>query len=315
MAYIKQKCIVFVIALLIPAVFPQYCFSAKIAVITRENIVPYATFLEGFQGGFEQRSDKSHILKVFSISPPDVSDSDPVRREIAAFNPAIIVCIGSGSLNFSVKHFPGTPMIYSMVLHAPRFANHGSKHILGISMEPDILQKLKMIKRIDKNIKQIGTVYNPEESGRDVEAARAVAAKLGLQFEAVPIVSPKAAFNAVEPLMSRLDAFILFFDRTVLTPQTIGQVFTTSFRGNVPVIGLSEKYVRLGALFSIDIDIRKLGRETWDQTVSCLQAASGCSGARKASPDSWGLIINEKIAEKMNLSIPADVRREVMKVY
>jgi putative ABC transport system substrate-binding protein len=193
-----------------------------------------------------------------------------------------------------------------MVLSPRELADTGKPGVLGISMDTDPGPKFEVLRAIKPGVKKVGAVYDPAESGEQVQAAAAAAVKAGLEFEALPVASPGEAPKAVERLMSGVDAFMLFFDRTVMIPQTIEAVFFASFRSNVPVIGFSEKYAALGALFSIEARTRDLAREAWKQTEACLADRENCRGIKQ--PATTGrLVINKKTADKMGLSIPDSI--------
>jgi putative tryptophan/tyrosine transport system substrate-binding protein len=282
--------------------FPQFCIAQKIALITRKNVVPYDAFLDGYKYACERSHNKGCKLKVFYLNLQNASEENLVK-DVLSYEPDLLVSIGSGALSFSASFFPDIPQIYSMVLNPYSVLKNKKINGIGVSMQVDIKSKLKILKQIMKDIKRIGTVYNPIESSSQIHEAEIAAKEMGLEFYPVPISSSSMAIKANHDVIDRVDAYILFFDRTVLTPAIIEHLFKISFRKKVPVIGVSPKYVKLGSLFSVDCETREIGHEAWRYTKLYLANPGNYHGL-KVPECSQKITINSKIADKMNISIP-----------
>ncbi len=282
---------------------PSSSYAGRIAVVARSRIIPYEQFVEGYMKAYRESSESRDRCDVFYLSP-DKSDSErTARQNIHLYNPDIIIAVGSAALHFTRYYFSQLPVVYSMVLNPYAESASDDSGCLGISMSVSVEEKLKVLKHIKNGITTIGTVYDPDETHVQVQEARNSANRYGYDFVAVPVSSPKEVIPAIDDVMSRADVYMLFFDRTVLSMQSLEHLFTCSFRRSVPVIGLSEKYVQRGALFSLDYDVAMLGKETWRYTVLCMENPDQCSGVKKVSFPVH-LNVNRKIADKMNLILP-----------
>jgi len=296
----KISCAYFILFCLAAA--PHLCQASNIAVITRNDIIPYTVFLEGYtQAG--KSAEQRHAIKIFEADPRNPDNDKDIAGQVAALKPDILLCIGLHAVTFRQIHFPNITMIYSMVFGTPGQAIQGKAPALELSMNINPGKKIAVLRELHPNIRTIGAVYDPNQAGDQVTEAIREAKKQGLAFDAVSIASSRDAMAAVEAVFSRTDAFMLFFDKTVLTPQVLEAIFTCSFRSKAPVIGLSEKYVNLGALFAIECDVKALGQEAWRSTESCLADREKCSGVKTAQ-EKGRLVINKKIADKMGLKIP-----------
>lgn len=293
--------------LLCLAALPEISYSASIAVITRSDIVPYRTFVDSYKEECRKFGRDRHTLQVFSIDSENADEKNSISTAIAAYKPDIIVCTGTTAVKFARENFQKIPLIYSMVLNPREIQDTGKPGMIGVSMEIDAATKFNVLREIKPDIRKAGTVYDPAESGEQVKEAVAAARKAGIEFLAVPVSSPREAVTAIEKVMAEVDAFMLFLDRTVLTPQTVEALFISSFRSKVPVIGFSEKYVSLGALLSIEVQISDFARETWKYTEECLAVSENCQGKKKAT-STGKIVINRKIAEKMGLKIPDSIK-------
>jgi len=285
------------------AVLPAFCHAARIALLTRSDIAPYSAFIDSYREAYKKTGSDRHTLRVFSLDSEKQVETSVTVSDIRAYGPNIIVCTGTGAVQFARQHFPQIPLVYSMVLSPREIADTVKTGLLGIGMDTDPGLKFEVLRAIKPAVKKVGAVYDPAESGDQVQAAAAAAAKAGIDFQTMPVATPREAVAAIEKLMTGVDAFMLFFDRTVLTSQTIDALFICSFRSKVPVIGFSEKYAALGALFSIEAQITDLAGETWKYTEVCLADTESCRGIKK-SATAGKLVINKKIADKMELKIP-----------
>jgi len=232
---------------------------------------------------------------------PDLN-TDDLNDEIASFKPDLIITVGSGALKYALKQFRDIPVIYSMVINPNTFKGVSQKHVFGVSMQASIDDKFAVLKKIMTSVKKVGVVYNPSESGEQVRAARISANKMGLELKALPVSSSKDAISAIDDAMMSVDAYLLFFDKTVLTRQAVSHLLTLSFRRRIPIIGLSEKYVNLGALFSLDVEIPDVA----SAVIRCAELTINgemCSvNDVKALP--FRVTVNRKIANKFKIIIP-----------
>jgi len=280
---------------------PQSVFSSNIAVITRKNIIPYETFLNGFNNSFKKSKISQEKIKEFYFEPN--LNIDDLNEKIVSFKPDLIITVGSGALKYALKQLPDIPIIYSMIINPETIEGIHQKHVSGVSMLASIDDKFVMLKKIIPNVKSVGAVYNPSECGKEVRAAITSAKKVGLELKAVPVPSSKETITAMDNVMASVDAYLLFFDRKVLNQQTFSHLLSLSFRKKIPIIGLSEKYVNLGALFSLDVEINDISSTVLRCAELIINEGRECS-INKTKSLPWELTVNKKIADKMGIIIP-----------
>lgn len=295
-----HKIFILFFVVLLPAVSAS---AGNIAIITRKDILPYETFIEGYNEAYKKSGLKNHTLKVFSTDPLKNFSDENIASEVSSFKPDIIIAVGTNSVKLAELCCPNVPLIYSMVIDSRRIANMKKANQCGIVMESDMDQRLETLLQFKKTAKRIGTVYNSSESEEQFKELQQAARKKNLILDAAPVLSAKDALPAIEAVIGRNDAFMLLFDKSLLVPQVLEYLFSCSFRSKVPVIGLSEKYASLGALFAVEYDIKDLGVDTWKHTAAFLAGADICTGLQKPTA-SLRLVINKKIAEKMEITMP-----------
>jgi len=297
----KRWIVAFLLMCAVSAACPQTGAAENIAVISRKDIIPYETFREGYYEAFGKKK-AGHRVKTFYLSSGEGGSTEDVIQKLTSFRPGALMCIGTGALEFAGAYFPDIPKVYAMVIDPPA-QRQGHARTLGVDMRVPFREKLELLREFKSDAKAIGAVYDPAATEEEVQKAEEAARALGLTFSAVALSSPKEAISAIDGLMDHIDAYLLLLDRTLLSPHVVEHLLTESFRRNVPVIGPSEKYVRMGALFSVDHELEGLADAAWQYTLVCLDRQEACSGL-KTVKGAEKIFINGKIAEKLNVVIP-----------
>ena len=289
-------------AIIVIACISRCADAANIALITRDDIAPYREFARQFEDAVRRYGNPDHSLRVFSLSRDD-SDLTQLSEKVRQSSSAVLVCVGAGAADFCREHFSGTPRISCMIPSHRDLIRSVQAGALGISMDPDPALKFEALRALLPNAKTVGAVYDPAESGELIHAAAAAGRMHGMTLTAMQVSEAKDAPASVEKIMGQVDAFLLFYDRTILTPQTLEVLLNASFFRNVPVIGFSEKYAALGAPLSFEVPIADLAREAWNAAEICFGCRETCRDLRTVK-NPGRLIVNKKVVEKMGLNIP-----------
>ncbi len=131
----------------------------------------------------------------------------------------------------------------------------------GVVLEFPVETELGWIKRLFPRAKRIGVVYNPIENGVVIERAASAARGLGLELVARPVRSRDRLADVLASLQNDAEVLWSVPDTLVLTPETARSFLLFEFRQRIPFIGLSETWVRAGALSALGRDWDDLGRQ------------------------------------------------------
>ena len=286
--------------------FPASLLAGEIAVISRKGIMPYEEVI----GGFERCL--SHPVKKYYL-PDNVTMKVKFINRLKSNKPYLILAIGESSLNFAIENFKNIPIVYTMVFNPFSLIFKDYKHTTGICMEVDAKYKFEILKQIIPKSRKIGVIYNPSETGKLIKKAKLDADELGMELVALPISASADVFTTINSLEDKVDAFWMRLDRTVLSQQAIEHMLLFSFRHKIPLIGLSEKYVELGALFALSFENKDMGEQACKLAIDILNGKTPSSSVICTSK--WKLSINEKIAHKINIEIPDEIRRQAYRIY
>jgi putative tryptophan/tyrosine transport system substrate-binding protein len=82
------------------------------------------------------------------------------------------------------------------------------------------------------------------------------------QLKGLPVESDKDVPQQLRALLSDVEALWLIPDSTVLTNESIRFILESALAHQIPVIGFSPEFTRLGALLSMSVNYGDVGRET-----------------------------------------------------
>ncbi len=186
-------------------------------------------------------------------------DENELLRTVRARKPVLILAVGAEALA-RVKQIVDIPVIYLMVANPPPQPME-AKNITGVSMNLAPAKELALLRQALPEARRIGLLYNPRRTGPLVEQLRGNARTLGFELLTREVQSAKEVPEQLQRLKGAVDAFLMVPDPTVLTPETVEYLFLFSQEQQLPVISFSQKYLKMGALLSLDIDSYDMGSQ------------------------------------------------------
>ncbi|HEX4525055.1 MAG TPA: ABC transporter substrate binding protein [Casimicrobiaceae bacterium] len=120
-------------------------------------------------------------------------------------------------------------------------------------------QQLVWLRRLLPDARYIGVLYDPAQNTELVAALAAALRSADLNPVVAPVATPAMLPAALARLSGSADALLAVPDTTVYKRETVKPLLLFSFRHKLPLIGLSETWVRAGALYALDWDYRELG--------------------------------------------------------
>ncbi|GED34209.1 ABC transporter substrate-binding protein [Brevibacillus centrosporus] len=177
-------------------------------------------------------------------------------------------------------------------------------NVTGTSDMNPVEEQLKLIKEMKADAKTVGIIYSSGEvnSKVQVDAAKAVADKLGLTIQEAAITSATEVKQAAESMVGKVDAYYIPTDNMVVS--SIAAVLGVAESQKIPVIAGEENSVKSGAIATYGIDYTKLGAQTADMAVKILKGEAKPGDMPVEMQADMKLVLNKKAAEKMGVTIP-----------
>jgi putative ABC transport system substrate-binding protein len=275
--------------------------AANIAVFISSDADEYKEALKGFKEAAGQ-----HAVTVFDM----YGDLDKGRKALAEVErkgkPDLIFAIGTWALQVTAAQ-ADIPVVYAMVLNPPSVVAPNAKNVTGASMNVPVDQSLRVLKQLGPKVRRIGVIFNRARTGYLVRQAEGVAREEGLQLVSKEITSPKDVGAALDALQDEVDALWIVPDETILAQAVVQQILLVSYRKKLPVLGLSERHARMGALLAMSFaSSEDIGRQAGESARAVLSGkAAGqipYTTARHVS-----VAVNLKAAEKLGIEIPKPI--------
>jgi putative ABC transport system substrate-binding protein len=221
-----------------------------VLVVQNYRTKPYSEVIRGFKAASSARTTELVLSEM---------NGAEALREIRKRRPDLILAIGMDSL-VTVKKISDTPIVYCMVLN-PETVLGNEKNITGISMNIPPEKYLSTLAKALPRLKKIGLVYNPLKTGAIVAKTLAAADKMGIRLTALKAERARDLPRMLESLPDGLDAYWMLPDSTFTAPEAVEALIFYSMRSRVPIFTFSEKYLRMGAFLSLDLDAYELGKQ------------------------------------------------------
>jgi putative ABC transport system substrate-binding protein len=283
--------------------------AAEVVALIDPRVGPYVEALAGFRQGsqaevraFERREDD------------DVADEEHLMGAIRARHPDQVLAIGPEALRAALRGITDIPILFCMVLNPQARVPAGRTDVTGVAMNVAPEDQMRVLVKLLPRAKRVGALYNPAESGETVEYARRWLRRKNLVLEAEAARPMPALVNQVRNVLDRTDVYWMVPDDTLKNPDVLRLLFFQAVRIGKPLIGVSDYYVKAGALFALTADPEAMGRQAAELSNRELEgeapAEVGIQPPRKPY-----LSLSRKTAATLGIRIPADLLKEARTVY
>jgi putative ABC transport system substrate-binding protein len=151
-------------------------------------------------------------------------------------------------------------------------------------------------------VKNVGVIYSSEENRILMQQADKLLAKQGLTLHQVQIDDPAKIMDALKRLERRVDVLLGLTDSTVLNTSTAKDVLLFSLRNRIAFVGLSEAWVKAGAIYALERDYQDMGRQCGEMALKIL-AGQQPEALKPVSPRTVRYFLNQQIAERLKINV------------
>lgn len=294
----KQHRILFIVCLSLlllssKALLPFDCRAAEVLVIGDNTLKPVVDVVAGI---------RETLPSAFTVISP--TEANGRLAEIVAREGArTVIALGNDAIRDALQLPPRISVIYDLVVLPPKCARPNTT---GMYMGTPVIAYLDFITKYLPSLKKISVVSSPQtmEILGSKGFSQVVSHQATNSFEFI---------NTVKQLNSG-DALLLLPDVGLLTATAVEETYLFSFRAKIPILGLSEKHVRQGALFALVFDPVSVGRLLGERAAQSLAGAD--VGQFPPVPSTnFDLYVNRETARKMGIAIPAEVLKMAKVVF
>ncbi len=290
---------------------------APVLVLESRHIKAYDAALSGFEEAVERRGYDPQITRY--VLNEDLRTPEQLEALARGMGARVVLALGTDAARFVKDARIGLPTVFSMVSEPGASGLLNADGTVGGSMtgaclDVPVHEQFMSLLEVVPGARRIGVVYNPDETQLIVTEGRAVANGMNLGFVSQAVRSEADVPKALSELRPKIDALWLVGDRTVLTTQSLQYVFLFAFQNNLPLIGLSDHFVKMGALFAVGPDYEDIGRQSGELAARILSGEEPADMSY-VSPRRVLLSLNLRTAEIIGIHIPDHVVRSAAATY
>ena len=268
------------------------CQAAEVIVVGDLHLKPVVDTISGI------RKACRGSLKSFTPSEVQGRLGSIYEREGAK----VVVALGMNALSEALSLPVSIPVIYGLVVTPPVIVRGNTT---GFYIATPVSEYAELVKRIGSisRLSVVGTDEQLHWLARD-EGAKVHTVNVKSAFEFITTINQLGAGSAL----------LLLPDVSLLTATAMEQAYTLSFRKNIPILGVSEKHVKQGALLALVFEPFNVGRQIGEHASKVLKR--GVVGQLPPSPPrKFELFVNMDTARKMGIRLPEDLVNQAKRLY
>jgi putative ABC transport system substrate-binding protein len=289
---------------------PADARDPQIVMVTSQDTGPYELVMDGFRRHMSESRAGTRIVS-YSLQREE-SEARRALERARRSGDSPMVTIGSAATQAALQAQGDGPVIACMIVDERDVRR--AVNATGVTLEFSLQTQFEWMKRFIPDGRTVGVLYNPGENQEEIAAAQRVARDLGLRLAAREVERPQALPGALASLADEVDLLWGVTDQMVLSPQTAEAILLFSFRNRIPFSGLSESWVRAGALYALDRDYADIGAQCGELALKVLRGApAGTLPPQR--PRKLTYAVNLRTAEHLKLEIPIPLVDGAQRVF
>jgi len=282
--------------------------AMDIAILQSSDIVAYRDAIAGFKA-----TGPIGAIYAEYDAQGDLELGKKLARKLRASNASLVVAVGLKAALAAKAEIVDIPIVYMMILD-PLKHQLTAANMAGTLLEVPVDRQLKIMRAFLPSLRQLGTLYDPTKTSSRVKNAVEQAASFNFQLKGLPVESDKDVPQQLRTLLSGVEALWLIPDSKVLTNESIGFILESALAHQIPVIGFSPEFTRLGALLSMSVNYGDVGRETGSLAKRILDGERP-SPLNPVPNDRLKITVNLKTAKFLGITFSNELTSLIDETY
>ena len=279
-----------------------------IAILKSSGIAAYEQAIDGFKA----TAPPSSIYTEYDVQG-DLEQGKKLAKKIRASDASLIVAVGLKAALAARLEIVDIPIVYMMVLD-PLKHSLAASNITGTLLEIPIDRQVKLIRSFLPAQQHLGILYDPRKSTNKVKEAQQQIGSQAFDVQGFPVESERDVPQQLRSLLASHDALWLMPDSTVLTNESIRFILDSALARQIPVIGFSPEFTRLGTLLSMSVNYGDVGRETGLLAKRILNG-DGQLPLNPVPIDRLKITVNLKTAKFLGITFPKELTSLIDETY
>lgn len=280
----------------------------EIAVLKSSDLKAYTEAVEGFK-----TTAPSGATYIEYDLRGDLERGRQLARKIRASDSALVVAVGLKAALAAKLEIVDVPVLYMMILD-PLKHRLNADNMTGVLLEIPTDRQFKIMRTFLPTLRRIGMMYDPDKTAPKLKEAESRASAYEFQLQGFPVENEKDVPQQLRALLSESEVLWLIPDSTVLTDESIRFILESAVAKQVPVVGFSSEFTRLGALLSMSIDYSEVGREAGVLARRILNGEQP-SRLKPVSVQRIRITLNQKTARYLGVTISKELDNLIDETY
>jgi putative tryptophan/tyrosine transport system substrate-binding protein len=271
--------------------------TADVLVILSKAEGAYVQVVDGLRAALAKRNGAPPLI-VTTVT--DTNWRDLARTGAARF--PLIVSVGTQAAREVTALDPPAMVLHTLVprLAYQDLAHAGVGNASAIFIDQPLARQMELIREAMPDRRRVAVVLGPSSTNQRQEL-RQQARQRGLQLESEQIGNADELLPALGRLLPDSDVLLSVADPLIFNSNTIHHLLLTTYREQVPVIGLSRAYVEAGALLAVYSSPEQIGRQAGE--IILAWPGGRAPLPLPQYPRYFAVAVNARVAASLGLSI------------
>ena len=243
----------------------------------------------------------------------DLELGKKLARKLRASNASLVVAVGLKAALAAKVEIVDVPIVYLMV-QDPLKHQLTAANMTGTLLEVPLDRQFKIMRMFLPALHRLGTLYDPAKTSVRLKEAERQATIFDYRLKGFPVESEKDVPQQLRAMLEEVEAFWLIPDSTVLTNESVQFILDSALARQVPVIGFSPEFTRMGALLSISVNYGDVGRETGLLVKRILDGA-GLLPLNPLPIERLKITVNLKTAKFLGIALSKELTSLIDETY
>jgi putative ABC transport system substrate-binding protein len=287
---------------------PVEAAPIEIAILKSSDLKAYGEAVEGFKA----TAPRAAIYIEYDLRG-DLERGQHLAKKIRASDCSLVVAVGLKAALAAKSEIADIPVLYMMILDPLK---HGltAANMTGVLPAIPTDRQFRIIRTLLPTMHRIGVLYDPTKTVSKLHEAEPHAAGYDFQLQGFAVENEKEIFQQLRMLGGTSEALWLIPDSTVLTDESIRFLLESALAKQIPVIGFSSEFTRLGALASLSVRYSEVGREAGLLAKRILNGDKQLP-LKPVLVKRVSISVNQNTARNLGIAIPKELDSIIDKTY
>lgn len=270
--------------------------------------------LDDAREGFEERLAELGIDADidFKIANGDVPTAQVIAENFVADKVDLIYAIATPAAQAAQNATKNNkiPVIFSAVtdpektgLTGENISDNNITGVTDVATEENTIELLNIVKQLKSEKNAVGIIYNTGETNAvsQVETIEKLGEEVGIKVVAVPIAGLTDIDTALEIVSTSADALYLITDNMVAS--SVEMIASKARDKNLITVSTDSSHVEGGALFSIGLSYKQLGRQAADMANKILNEGIAPQDIPVEGSQKLFRFINQSAADALGIDV------------